>query len=97
MRRLARYGVIIKVGLHAAAGSPSSPSGTRGSASEAAVDLLVWLTGGRRDVQMVNTGTSATLPLLPAYAVIEVPPRRPPDRGERALPVLGLTDLRRCR
>ncbi len=41
--------------------------------SEAAVDLLVSLTGDRRDVQVVNTGNGATLPFLPADAVIEVP------------------------
>jgi len=97
MRRLARYGVIIKAGLLAAAGSSSSPSGTRDGAAEAAVDLLVSLNGGRRDVLVVNTGNGATLPLLPVDAVIEVPPHRPPDGGERALPFLGLTDLRRCR
>ena len=41
--------------------------------SEAAVDLLVSLTSDRRDVQVVNTGNGATLPFLPADAVIEVP------------------------
>jgi 6-phospho-beta-glucosidase len=41
--------------------------------SEAAVDLLASLTGNRRDVQVVNTGNSGTLPFLPADAVIEVP------------------------
>jgi 6-phospho-beta-glucosidase len=41
--------------------------------SEAAVDLLVSLTGDRRDVQVVNTGNGRTLPFLPADAVIEVP------------------------
>jgi 6-phospho-beta-glucosidase len=41
--------------------------------SEAAVDLLASLTGDRRDVQVVNTGNGATLPFLPADAVIEVP------------------------
>ena len=41
--------------------------------SEAAVDLLVSLAGDRRDVQVVNTGNGATLPFLPADAVIEVP------------------------
>jgi 6-phospho-beta-glucosidase len=41
--------------------------------SEAAVDLLVSLTGDRRDVQVVNTGNGGTLPFLPADAVIEVP------------------------
>jgi len=97
MRRLAGYGVIIKASLLAAAGSSSSPSGTRDGASDPAVDLLVSPNGGRRDVQVVNTGSGATLPFVPVDAVIEVPPHRPPDRGERALPFLGLTDLRRCR
>ncbi len=41
--------------------------------SEAAVDLLISLTGDRRDVQVVNTGNGVTLPFLPADAVIEVP------------------------
>ena len=41
--------------------------------SEAAVDLLVSLTGDRRDVQVVNTSNGKTLPFLPADAVIEVP------------------------
>jgi 6-phospho-beta-glucosidase len=41
--------------------------------SEAAVDLLVSLRGDRRDVQVVNTVNGATLPFLPADAVIEVP------------------------
>jgi 6-phospho-beta-glucosidase len=41
--------------------------------SEAAVDLLVALTGNRRDVQVVNTVNGRTLPFLPADAVIEVP------------------------
>jgi 6-phospho-beta-glucosidase len=41
--------------------------------SEAAVDLLVSLRGDRRDVQVVNTLNGATLPFLPADAVIEVP------------------------
>ena len=41
--------------------------------SEAAVDLLVSLTGDRRDVQVVNTSNGRTLPFLPADAVIEVP------------------------
>jgi 6-phospho-beta-glucosidase len=41
--------------------------------SEAAVDLLVALTGDRRDVQVVNTVNGRTLPFLPADAVIEVP------------------------
>jgi 6-phospho-beta-glucosidase len=41
--------------------------------SEAAVDLLVSLTGNRRDVQVVNTANGLTLPFLPADAVIEVP------------------------
>jgi 6-phospho-beta-glucosidase len=41
--------------------------------SEAAVDLLVSLAGGRRDVQVVNTVNGGTLPFLPADAVIEVP------------------------
>jgi 6-phospho-beta-glucosidase len=41
--------------------------------SEAAVDLLASLAGDRRDVQVVNTGNGATLPFLPADAVIEVP------------------------
>jgi 6-phospho-beta-glucosidase len=41
--------------------------------SEAAVDLLASLTGDRRDVQVVNTFNGATLPFLPADAVIEVP------------------------
>jgi 6-phospho-beta-glucosidase len=41
--------------------------------SEAAVDLLVSLTGDRRDVQVVNTVNGRTLPFLPADAVIEVP------------------------
>jgi 6-phospho-beta-glucosidase len=41
--------------------------------SEAAVDLLVSLTGDRRDVQVVNTVNGPTLPFLPADAVIEVP------------------------
>jgi 6-phospho-beta-glucosidase len=43
--------------------------------SEAAVDLLVSLTSDRRDVQVVNTVNGATLPFLPADAVIEVPAR----------------------
>ena len=37
------------------------------------MDLLVSLTGDRRDVQVVNTGNGGTLPFLPADAVIEVP------------------------
>jgi 6-phospho-beta-glucosidase len=41
--------------------------------SEAAVDLLISLTCDRRDVQVVNTLNGATLPFLPADAVIEVP------------------------
>jgi 6-phospho-beta-glucosidase len=41
--------------------------------SEAAVDLLVSLTGDRRDAQVVNTVNGGTLPFLPADAVIEVP------------------------
>ena len=41
--------------------------------SEAAVDLLVSLTGDRRDVQVVNTFNHGTLPFLPDDAVIEVP------------------------
>jgi 6-phospho-beta-glucosidase len=41
--------------------------------SEAAVDLLLSLTGDRRDVQVVNTVNGATLPFLAADAVIEVP------------------------
>jgi len=41
--------------------------------SEAAVDLLASLSGDRRDVQVVNTFNGATLPFLPADAVIEVP------------------------
>jgi len=41
--------------------------------SEAAVDLLVSLTGDRRDVQVINTSNGRTLPFLPADAVIEVP------------------------
>jgi 6-phospho-beta-glucosidase len=41
--------------------------------SEAAVDLLSSLAGDRRDIQVVNTGNGATLPFLPADAVIEVP------------------------
>ncbi|HUB23239.1 MAG TPA: 6-phospho-beta-glucosidase [Streptosporangiaceae bacterium] len=41
--------------------------------SEAAVDLLASLRGDRRDVQVVNTVNGATLPFLPADAVIEVP------------------------
>ncbi|HEX9526005.1 MAG TPA: 6-phospho-beta-glucosidase, partial [Streptosporangiaceae bacterium] len=41
--------------------------------SEAAVDLLVSLTGDRRDVQVVNTFNQGTLPFLPDDAVIEVP------------------------
>ena len=41
--------------------------------SEAAVDLLVSLTGDRRDVQVVNTLNHGTLPFLPDDAVIEVP------------------------
>jgi 6-phospho-beta-glucosidase len=41
--------------------------------SEAAVDLLVSLTGDRRDVQVVNTFNRGTLPFLPDDAVIEVP------------------------
>jgi 6-phospho-beta-glucosidase len=41
--------------------------------SEAAVDLLVALTGDRCDVQVVNTVNGRTLPFLPADAVIEVP------------------------
>ncbi len=41
--------------------------------SEAAVDLLVSLRGDRHDVQVVNTVNGATLPFLPADAVIEVP------------------------
>jgi 6-phospho-beta-glucosidase len=41
--------------------------------SEAAIDLLVSLTGDRRDVQVVNTVNGGTLPFLPADAVIEVP------------------------
>jgi len=41
--------------------------------SEAAVDLLLSLTGNRRDVQVVNTANGLTLPFLPADAVIEVP------------------------
>jgi 6-phospho-beta-glucosidase len=41
--------------------------------SEAAVDLLISLTGNRRDVQVVNTANGLTLPFLPADAVIEVP------------------------
>jgi 6-phospho-beta-glucosidase len=41
--------------------------------SEAAVDLLVALTGDRRDVLVVNTVNGRTLPFLPADAVIEVP------------------------
>ncbi|HYB15925.1 MAG TPA: 6-phospho-beta-glucosidase [Streptosporangiaceae bacterium] len=41
--------------------------------SEAAVDLLVSLTGDRHDVQVVNTVNGRTLPFLPADAVIEVP------------------------
>jgi len=41
--------------------------------SEAAVDLLVSLTGDRRDVQVVNTFNHGTLPFLPDDAVIEGP------------------------
>jgi 6-phospho-beta-glucosidase len=41
--------------------------------SEAAVDLLVSLTGDRRDIQVVNTTNGGTLPFLPDDAVIEVP------------------------
>jgi len=41
--------------------------------SEAAVDLLVSLTGDRSDVQVINTSNGRTLPFLPADAVIEVP------------------------
>jgi 6-phospho-beta-glucosidase len=41
--------------------------------SEAAVDLLVSLTGDRQDVQVVNTFNHGTLPFLPDDAVIEVP------------------------
>src|SRR5690349_6769944 len=41
--------------------------------SEAAVDLLVSLTGDRQDVQVVNTLNHGTLPFLPDDAVIEVP------------------------
>ncbi|HJY96800.1 MAG TPA: 6-phospho-beta-glucosidase, partial [Streptosporangiaceae bacterium] len=41
--------------------------------SEAAVDLLLSLTGNRRDVQVVNTANGLALPFLPADAVIEVP------------------------
>jgi 6-phospho-beta-glucosidase len=41
--------------------------------SEAAVDLLVSLTGDRRDVQVVNMVNGRALPFLPADAVIEVP------------------------
>ena len=41
--------------------------------SEAAVDLLVSLTGDRRDVQVVNMFNRGTLPFLPDDAVIEVP------------------------
>ncbi|HEU5386493.1 MAG TPA: 6-phospho-beta-glucosidase, partial [Streptosporangiaceae bacterium] len=41
--------------------------------SEAAVDLLVSLTGDRRDTQVVNTFNHGTLPFLPDDAVIEVP------------------------
>jgi 6-phospho-beta-glucosidase len=41
--------------------------------SEAAVDLLLSLTGNRGDVQVVNTVNQGTLPFLPADAVIEVP------------------------
>ena len=41
--------------------------------SEAAVDLLVSLTGDRRDAQVVNTVNGGTLPFLPDDAVIEVP------------------------
>jgi 6-phospho-beta-glucosidase len=41
--------------------------------SEAAVDLLLSLTGDRGDVQVVNTVNGGTLPFLPADAVIEVP------------------------
>jgi len=41
--------------------------------SEAAVDLLLSLTGNRRDIQVVNTANGLTLPFLPADAVIEVP------------------------
>src|SRR4029077_16995957 len=42
--------------------------------SEAAVDLLVSLTGDRQDVQVVNTLNHGTLPFLPDDAVIEGPP-----------------------
>ena len=52
--------------------------------SEAAVDLLVSLTGDRRDVQVVNTGNGGTLPFLPADAVIEVPRGRQRRRRPRA-------------
>jgi 6-phospho-beta-glucosidase len=41
--------------------------------SEAAVNLLVSLTGDRRDVQVVNAANGAVLPFLPDDAVIEVP------------------------
>ena len=41
--------------------------------SEAAVDLLVSLTGDRRDTQVVNTFNRGTLPFLPDDAVVEVP------------------------
>ncbi len=37
------------------------------------MDLLVSLTGDRRDVQVVNTFNQGTLPFLPDDAVIEVP------------------------
>jgi 6-phospho-beta-glucosidase len=58
----------------ALAGKPAQLA-QRGGAwySEAAVDLLVSLTGDRRDVQVVNTFNHGTLPFLPDDAVIEVP------------------------
>ena len=37
------------------------------------MDLLLSLTGNRRDVQVVNTANGLTLPFLPADAVIEAP------------------------
>ena len=43
--------------------------------SDAAVDLLVALTGGAGDPQIVNLSNDGTLPFLPADAVIEVPAR----------------------
>ena len=59
--------------------------------SEAAVELIMSLSGGRGDAQVVNLRNNGTLPFLPDDHVIEVPATITKD-GVHPLPVSSLPD-----